>query len=177
MSAIAGILGGVDILNMGGLLDALMSKQRSNDFVPNEISLMLKRTMRGFEFNEANLALDLIAQVGPGGMFAGEEHTLERMRTAMLLTEIADREPRQQWEERGALDAQTRAMLRVKDILTRYNPAVFSPEVDTRIRAEFAGMVAGDSVPPEGWKKVTTPSQAEAPTDDRRRRRRRRQRS
>jgi trimethylamine--corrinoid protein Co-methyltransferase len=109
-------------------------------------------------------------------MFAGEEHTLERMRTAMLLTEIADRDPRQQWEERGALDAQARAMQRVKDILTRDNPAVFTPEVDARIRAEFAGIVAGDSHPPQGWKKVSASSESEA-TPERRRRRRRRQRA
>jgi trimethylamine--corrinoid protein Co-methyltransferase len=145
--------------------------------IDNEISLMMKRLMRGFEFTEDNLALDLIAEVGPGGMFAGEEHTLERMRTAMLLTEIADRDPRQQWEERGALDAQARAMQRVKDILTRDNPAVFAPDVDARIRTEFAGMVAGDSHPPQGWKKVSPSTEEEADTGGRRRRRRRRQRT
>ncbi len=176
MSAVAGVLGGVDIFNMGGLLDALMSFDFAKAVMDNEIFLMIKRVMRGFEFNEANLALDLIAQVGSGGMFAGEEHTLERMRTAMLLTEIADRDPRQQWEERGALDAQARAMQRVKAILTRDNPAVFAPEVDARIRAKFAGMVAGDSLPPQGWKKVSASSEGEA-TTERRRRRRKRQRS
>jgi trimethylamine--corrinoid protein Co-methyltransferase len=173
MSAIAGVLGGVDILNMGGLLDALMAFDFAKAVIDNEISLMMKRVMRGIEFTEENLALDLIAEVGPGGMFAGEEHTLERMRTAMLLTEIADRDPRQQWEERGAMDAQARAMQRVKDILTRDNPAVFAPDVDARIRAEFAGMVAGDSHPPQGWKKVSPSTEEEADTGERRRRRRR----
>ncbi|MEA1978255.1 MAG: trimethylamine methyltransferase family protein [Chloroflexota bacterium] len=174
MSAVAGVLGGVDILNMGGLLDALMTFDFAKAVIDNEISLMLKRILRGFEFNEENLALDLIAKIGPAGMFAGEEHTLERMRTAMLLTEVADRDPRQQWEERGALDAQVRAMQRVKETLTHDNPAVFSPEVDARIRAEFVGIVTGDSVPPEGWEKVTTPSETEAATDRRRRRRQQR---
>ncbi len=173
MSAIAGVLGGVDVLNMGGLLDALMAFDFAKAVIDNEISLMMKRVMRGFDFNEDNLALDLIAEVGPGGMFAGEEHTLERMRTAMLLTEIADRDPRQQWEERGALDAQARAMQRAKDILTRDNHAVFAPEVDARIRAEFAGMVVGDSNPPQGWKKVSPSTEDEADTGGRRRRRRR----
>ena len=68
------------------------------------------------------------------------------------------------------------AMQRVKAILTRDNPAVFAPEVDARIRAKFAGMVAGDSLPPQGWKKVSASSEGEA-TTERRRRRRRRQRS
>jgi trimethylamine--corrinoid protein Co-methyltransferase len=45
----------------------------------------------------------------------------------------------------GALDAHARAMQRVRDILTRDNPATFSPDVDARIRAEFEGLVAGDA--------------------------------
>ena len=76
------------------------------------------------------------------------------MKTAAVLPEIADRDMRLQWEEKGALDAQSRAMHRVREILTRENPAVFSPEVDARIRAEFTNLVAGDSVPPAGWPRV-----------------------
>ena len=171
MSVVAGYLGGVDIFNMGGLLDALMAFDFAKAVIDNEIALMLKRIRQGFEFSEQNFALDQIAEIGPGGMFAGTEHTLERMRTAMLLTEIADRDPRAQWLERGGLDAQGRAMKRVRDILTRDNPAVFSPDVDARVRAEFAGMVAGDSLPPDGWKHVTAED-----TEDQSGIRRRRQR-
>jgi hypothetical protein len=89
----------------------------------------------------------------------------------MYLTQIADRNPRQQWQEEGALDVQARAMLRVKDILTHDNPAVFSKDVDQQLRSEFVGMVAGDSLPPEGWKSVS-PQEGDKPQ----RRRRRRQR-
>jgi trimethylamine--corrinoid protein Co-methyltransferase len=76
------------------------------------------------------------------------------MRTAMLLTEVSDRDPRAQWIERGSLDSHARALQKAKDILTRPNPAVLPPDVDARVRAAFPGMVAGDSVPPEGWKRV-----------------------
>jgi trimethylamine--corrinoid protein Co-methyltransferase len=67
------------------------------------------------------------------------------MRTTALLPEIADRNPRQRWEDTGALDSHARAMRRVRDILALDNPAVFSPQVDARIRAEFADLVAGDA--------------------------------
>ncbi len=155
MSVVAGYLGGVDVFNMAGLLDALMAFDFAKAVIDNEIALMLKRIRRGFEFSEENFALDQIAEIGPGGMFAGTEHTLERMRTAMLLTEVADRDPRAQWLERGGLDAHARALQKAKEILTRDNPAVFSAEVDARVRAAFPGLVAGDAVPPEGWKRVT----------------------
>jgi trimethylamine--corrinoid protein Co-methyltransferase len=170
MSVVAGYLGGVDIFNMGGLLDALMAFDFSKAVIDNEIALMLKQIRRGFDFSEENFALDQIAEVGPGGMFAGTEHTLERMRTTMLLAEVADRDPRAQWQERGGLDSQARAMKRVKEILTHDNPAVLSPEVDEKIRTAFPGIVAGDSAPPQGWQRAA-PAEAEDESGLRRRRR------
>ena len=155
MSVTAGYLGGVDIFNMAGLLDALMTFDFAKAVIDNEIALMLKQIQRGFEFSRENFAMDQIAEIGPGGMFAGTEHTLERMRTTMLLAEVADRDPRAQWLERGGLDAGARAMKRVQEILTHDNPASLSPEIDTMVRAAFPGLVAGDSVPPQGWKKAT----------------------
>jgi trimethylamine---corrinoid protein Co-methyltransferase len=172
MSVVAGYLGGVDIFNMAGLLDSLMAFDFAKAVIDNEMAMMLKRIRRGFEFSEENLALDQIAEIGPGGMFAGTEHTLERMRTTMFLADIADRDPRDQWLEKGGLDSQARALIKVKEILTRDNPAVFSPEVDARIRAEFVGIVAGDSTPPEGWKRAVQPLEEEDPGQRRRRRRR-----
>ena len=151
MSSVAGVLAGMDMLNMGGLLDALKAFDFAKLVIDDEIALMLKRIRRGIEFSEENLALDIIAQVGPGGTFMTHRHTRKWMKTVALLPTIADREPREGWEKKGALDAQTRAMQRVREILTRENPAVFSPDADAQIRAAFEGLVAGNSIPPAGW--------------------------
>ncbi len=171
MSVTAGYLGGVDVFNMAGLLDALMAFDFAKAYIDNEIALMLKQIRRGFEFSEENFALDQIAEIGPGGMFAGTEHTLERMRSTMLLADVADRDPRAQWKERGGLDSQARALQGVKAILTRENPAVFSPEMDANIRKAFPGIVAGDSFPPEGWKRVVAAEEDDGEGGTRRRRR------
>ena len=153
MSCVAGQLGGAHMFNMAGLLDALMAFDFAKAVIDDEIALMMKRLQRGFEFSEENLALDEIAEVGPSGMFAASIRTVARMKTAAILPEIADRDMRQQWIEKGSLDSHARAMQKVKDILTRDNPAVFSPEVDARVRAAFPDLVPGDSLPPEGWRK------------------------
>ncbi len=154
---------------------ALMAFDFAKAVIDNDIAMMVKRIQRGFEFSEENLALDLIAEVGPGGMFADTDHTLERMRTTMYLTDVADRGPRQLWQESGALDVQTRAMKRVREILTQDNPADFSPEVDAQIRREFIGMVAGESTPPAGWKRTTSSSIKGRESREQRRLRRRQQ--
>ncbi len=170
-SVIAGYLGGVDIFNMGGLLDSLMAFDFAKAVIDNEVAMMMKRIKLGFEFSEENFALDQINQVGPGGMFAGTEHTLERMRSAMFLAEISDRDPRAQWMERGGLDAQARALLKARQILTRDNPAALSPELDAELRAAFPGLVTGDAVPPQGWPRTVATEVDEG--DGQRRRRRR----
>lgn len=145
MSSLAALLAGVDLITLGCLLDGLMVFDYANLVISDEIALMLKRVARGLEFGEGNLALDVISQAGPGGAFIDTPHTLKHMRSAAFLPKIADRTPRDQWQARGALDAQARAMQRVRDILTHDNPALFSLDVDARIRAEFEDLVAGDA--------------------------------
>jgi len=151
MSTVAGTLAGADMLNMAGLLDALKSFDFAKAVIDNEIALMLKRIQRGLEFNEENMALEIIARVGPGGNFMLEDTTVKWMKTASLLPRIADREPRTVWESKGALDSHARGLQRARQILSRPNPVAFSAELDKRIRIEFPGLVSGDAILPEGW--------------------------
>jgi trimethylamine--corrinoid protein Co-methyltransferase len=112
---------------------------------------MLKRIKRGFEFNEENLALDVIREIGPGGTFMTHDHTVQWMRSAALFPHIAERDSRASWEQAGSLDAQGRAMQRAREILGLENMAGFPPEIDARIHAEFGGLVSGDLKLPDGW--------------------------
>jgi trimethylamine--corrinoid protein Co-methyltransferase len=111
---------------------------------------MLKRMKRGLEFSEENLALEVIKKIGPGGSFIVEPHTVKRMKTAGLLTKLSDRETRSQWEKKGALDVQARAMRRVSEILAKPSSTVFSAEVEARIRQHFTDLIAADLEVPEG---------------------------
>jgi trimethylamine--corrinoid protein Co-methyltransferase len=151
LSIMAGVLAGADMLNMGGLLDALKVFDFGKAVMDDEIALMLKRVKRGFEFSEENLALDVIANVGPGGTFMIEKHTMQRMKTEALLVKLADRDVREGWEKKGALDTQARAMQRAREILAKDYESLISPDVDAQIRAEFADLVSGELEMPAGW--------------------------
>ena len=144
ISNLAGVLAGVDMLNMGGLLDALKVFDFCKAVIDDEIAQMLKRVKRGFEFDEENLALDVIAEIGPGGSFMIHKHTMKRMKTTAFLPKLADRDSRDKWTGNGALDTQARAMMLVKEILSRKNSAAFPPEVDARIRSQFIDLVSGN---------------------------------
>jgi trimethylamine---corrinoid protein Co-methyltransferase len=150
MSTLAGVLAGMDMLNMGGLLDALKAFDFAKAVIDDEIALMLKRVVRGMQFSEQDLALDVIAEVGPGGMFMVHEHTVSHMRTISVTPKISDRDQREVWEARHSLDSQARAMRRVREILSKHNPVTFPDEVEQRIRARFEGLVSGEAVLPVG---------------------------
>jgi trimethylamine--corrinoid protein Co-methyltransferase len=150
MSTVAGVLGGIDMLNMGGLLDALKVFDFGKAVIDNEIALMLKRLMRGITFADEELALEVIAQVKPGGSFMMNPHTKKRMRSEALLTQLANRETREAWEKKGSLDIQARAMQRVREIMAKPSTASFSAEVETRIRLQFKDLIPGKLEIPQG---------------------------
>ncbi len=153
MSGVAALLAGVDMFNIGGLLDALMCFDFAKAVIDDEIARMLKRLQRGFEFSDATLrvSLDVIGAAGPAGMFLDKPQTYELMKETMLLTEIADRDARNRWTKQGALDAQARALNKVRDILSRDHASLLSPDAAARVRAVFADLPSGECVSPKGW--------------------------
>ena len=150
MSTVAGVLGGADMLNMGGLLDALKAFDFAKAVIDDEIAQMLKRLKRAILFDEEELALEVISQVKPGGNFMLSPHTKKRMKTEAVLTRVSDREARETWEKRGSLDTHARAIQRVREILTHESTAKFDEEVERRIRIQFVDLVPGQLEMPPG---------------------------
>ena len=73
-----------------------------------------------------DLALDALAEVGPGGHFFGCEHTMKRYRTAFYEPLVADWSNFGTWTERGSHDASRRAL----DIWERAIREFEPPEMD-----------------------------------------------
>ncbi len=66
------------------------------------------------------MALDLMAEIGPGNNFLGEEHTRKFLRREHFLPKLADRHSYGTWEELGAKDMPERAHDRVAQILAKH---------------------------------------------------------
>lgn len=144
MSSVAALLAGCDLFSMGSLLDALMCFDFGKAVIDGEIGLMLKRLARGFEFNAENLSRDVIAETGPAGMFIDKPQTYALMKETTLIPDIADRDPRQRWEKMGALDAQSRALKRVRELFSTDHASLLDADADARIRAVFAALPDGE---------------------------------
>jgi trimethylamine---corrinoid protein Co-methyltransferase len=142
MSSTAGVLAGVDMLNMAGLLDALKVFDFAKAVIDNEIALMLKRLKRGIAFSEEELALPVIAQVKPGGSFMMSPHTVRRMKSEALLPRLADRDAREVWEKKGSLDTHAHAVQVANEILGHTSPDLIPSTMDMRIATQFKGLVS-----------------------------------
>lgn len=147
MSGVAGILSGMDMFNIGGLIDALKTFDFAKAVIDDEVAQMLKRVKRGISFKDEDLAVDLIKQIGPGGSYIVAKHTINRMKTEAVMTKIADRDARTIWEKKGSTDTNTRALNKVRDIMTSNTAPLLSPEVDLKLREMFPGLVPGELIP------------------------------
>src|SRR5512145_1826062 len=114
-TGMCGIVGGMDMFNIGGLIDALKTFDFAKAVIDDEVAQMMKRVKRGISFNDDELAINLIKEIGPGGSFIVAKHTVKRMKTEAVMTKLADRDTRTAWEKKGALDIHARAMNRVKE--------------------------------------------------------------
>ncbi|MDI6725397.1 MAG: trimethylamine methyltransferase family protein [Smithellaceae bacterium] len=136
----AALLGGVDMFNMGGLLGSLMVFDFAKAVLDNEIAMMLKQLKKGFSFRTEDICLDLIREVGPGGTYMDQIHTLKKMRTAAYLPKVADRDMWEKWEKEGRQAIDCPALREARAILARDNPAILDPDLDRQIISRFAGL-------------------------------------
>jgi trimethylamine--corrinoid protein Co-methyltransferase len=67
----------------------------------NEILYSVNQYMKGLPVTEETLAIDLIDQVGPGGHYLQEDHTMKHFREVRY-SKLFDRTVYDQWKEMGA---------------------------------------------------------------------------
>ena len=147
LAATGGMLAGMDMLQIGGLIEALMTFDYAQLAIDNEIALMLHRLKEGIHYDEAENAMALAETkaVGPGGIFMETALTMKNLRGLEFLPIIADRSSRGAWERAGAKDAAERALDWVKEILSKDNLDAIDEETDQKIRALYPALMPGVS--------------------------------
>lgn len=102
-----------------------------------EMLAMFYHFMSGFEINAETLALESIAEVGPGGHHFGTLHTMQRFSTAFFQPSLGDNLGYEVWESAGSWDAARRANAVWKEMLAGYE----QPPLDPGIREELEAYV------------------------------------
>ena len=79
--------------------------------------------------DDASLAVETIAEVGPGGHFFGVQHTQDRFRDAFFAPMVSDWRNFESWEEAGSPTALDHASRLVRELLDTYQQPAIAPEV------------------------------------------------
>jgi trimethylamine--corrinoid protein Co-methyltransferase len=105
--------------------------------IDNEIIGMAKRIVKGVVVNNESLAFQQIKEVGIGGNYLDNPHTVRFLRSEFFFPVVSDRNDRTSWEELGSLDTRERARGEAKRILKDHKPLRLSEASDARIRRKF----------------------------------------
>ncbi len=103
-----------------------------------EMLQIVAEAMQPIKVDDAELAIEAIDDVGPGGHFFGTEHTLQRFETAFYQPEVFTRENFGQWTTAGSHDARDRAT----DVWKSWLDAYEEPAIDDSVRAAIDDHVA-----------------------------------
>ena len=138
MNMMGAVLGGANmILHAAGWVESGLSASFEKFILDVEMLQMLAEAFQPLPTTEADVAVDAISGVDPGGHFFGTEHTLERYDTAFYEPIVFSRQNFGQWEEAGSLTATERANTVWKQVLADFEP----PPLDDAIAVELDDFV------------------------------------
>jgi trimethylamine--corrinoid protein Co-methyltransferase len=126
------------VMHAAGWIDGGLTVSYEKFVLDVENLAMFQHFLGGFAIDDDTLALDMIAEVGPGGHHFGTPHTQARYATEFYQASTADRQNNENWERAGGLDAGKRANAIWKEMLARYE----EPPLDPAVREALDDYVA-----------------------------------
>ena len=133
------IMGGANLVFHGaGWMEGGLQASFEKMVIDADLIQMVARFLQPVVVDDASMALEAIADVGPGGHFFGTQHTQDRYRTAFFSPMISDWRNYESWQEAGSPTADQKASRLYRQLLEEYEP----PPMDDAVRAELDDFVA-----------------------------------
>jgi len=120
LSCLSTALSGANLIHDCGLLDHGCLASPAYMVLVHEILDMLNQIFRGIEIDDENLAVEVIHNVGPGGHFMNEDHTIEHFKEVWY-SNLFDRSNYATWLENGGLRFEERLRLQTLEKM-EYEP-------------------------------------------------------
>ena len=129
--------GGNLILHGAGWMEGGLQASMEKMVVDADLLQMVAAFLDPLATDEASLAVEAIAEVGPGGHFFGVQHTQDRFRDAFFRPMISDWRNYETWAEAGSPTSLDHAERLVPQLLGEHQP----PALDDAVRAELDDFV------------------------------------
>ncbi len=131
MSIWGSVMGHANLVNhAAGWLEGGLTASFEKLVIDAEMLQMMAEYLRPIEVNDDELAVDAIAEVGPGGHHFGTSHTLERYESAFYTPLLSNRQNFEAWKEAGSIDIAARANTMWKQLLREYEQPPLDPAID-----------------------------------------------
>ncbi len=138
-SLMGAILGGANLVMHGaGWMEGGLRASYEKMILDADLLQMVSVFLDPIVVDDASLAVEAIAEVGPGGHFFGVQHTQDRFRDAFYSPMISDWRNFESWEEAGSPTSEHHATRLVKEFLDTYE----QPPMDDAVLAELDDFVA-----------------------------------
>jgi trimethylamine---corrinoid protein Co-methyltransferase len=135
MSLFPAVLGHANyILHAAGWLDAGLTAGYEKFVMDVEVLQMLDVFLRGVTIDDSTLAFDSIGEVGPGGHYFGNAHTMERYRTEFYRPLLSDWQNFGNWEESGSQSTEQRAYTKWNETLASYQQPPLDPGIEEALK-------------------------------------------
>ena len=122
------MLSGAEFVHDNGYTESGITGDIFQTVMDDEIVGMARVIQRGVEVTEETLAVDVINNVGPGGHYLYEDHTMKWFRDHWRPT-LMDRNSYEDWEAKGRTTMKDRIIEKTRDIIDNYEgPIVKVPD-------------------------------------------------
>ncbi len=133
LSIMAAGLSGANLIHDVGFLESALIGSYEMIVLSDEIIGMVKRFLSGVKVDDETLALKAIDEVGPGGDFLSQDHTVKHLRSELWFPRLIDRTKYDAWESAGSRTMGDRVRDRVNEILATHQAPPLPADVDAGI--------------------------------------------
>ncbi len=123
------------LMHSVGWLEGGLTVSYEKIIIDMESLAMFQHFLQDVEVSDETLALDMIAEVGPGGHHLGTPHTQARFRSEFYRSIVSDRQNFEAWEQNGTGDAAKRANTIWKQVLNTYEQPPLDPAIKEELEA------------------------------------------
>ena len=134
-----GALAGADIFGHLGICGVDQASSLDMLVMQHELIGYVERLMRGIEFDDEALGLEVIEQVGPGGTFMDQEHTARHFRKELWFPKLLDRQFYDAWMDAGAKTMRQRCREEKERLLEQHQPEPLREDVDKELETILSG--------------------------------------
>lgn len=129
------MLAGVNfMLHTAGWLEGGLAMGYEKFIIDADQAGMIQKFLEGVDLSENGQAFEALREVGPGNHFLGCAHTQANFETAFYMSNVADNNSYEQWQEEGSKDTTQRANQIWKTMLQEYEIPPLDPAKDEALQ-------------------------------------------